>query len=161
MKKRISQYIALLVLSTVLAACGEEVVSDQESSSDQVTEENQVQEEVGKIEINGLADHYHTGDTIELSAVPENEDEALHWHWYTRESEDAEWEAAVGQQTQDFVGEATVDGLEIKAALVDENDGIKAESESVKMTINDHHGEEHHYHDEDDHNHDHEESDEE
>ena len=163
MKKRIGQYISLLALSTVLAACGEEAVSDQESSSEQVTEESQVQEEVGNIEIEGLADHYHTGDTIELSAISENEDETLHWHWYTRESEDAEWEVAAGQQTKDFVGEATVDGLEIKAALVDEDDEIKAESESVIMTINDHHGEEHHDDEEDGHDHDHghEESDEE
>lgn len=157
MKKRIGQYIALLALSTVLAACGEEAVSDQESSSEQVTEESQVQEEVGNIEIEGLADHYHTGDTIELSAITENEDETLHWHWYTRESADAEWEVAAGQQTQDFVGEATMNGLEIKAALVDENDEIKAESESAKISINDHHGEENHDHDEDAHNHDHEE----
>lgn len=157
MKKRIGQYIALLAFSTVLAACGEEAVSDQESSSEQVTEESQVQEEVGNIEVEGLADHYHTGDIVELSALPENEDETLHWQWYTRESEDAEWKVAAGQQTQDFVGEATVDGLEIKAVLVDENDEIYAESEPVKMTINDHHGEEHHDHGEDDHDHDHEE----
>ncbi|MBM6614972.1 hypothetical protein JTF06_08715 [Desemzia sp. RIT804] len=153
MKKRIGQYIALLAISTVLAACGEEAASNQESlisSSEQVTEESQMQKDVGNIEIEGLADHYHTGDTIELSATSENEDETLHWHWYTRESEEAEWEVAAGQQTQDFIGEATTDSVEIKAALVDESDEIYAESEPVKITINDHH-------DEDDHNHDHEE----
>lgn len=155
MKKRIGQYIALLAFSTVLAACGEETVSDQEKSSEQVTIESQAQEKDGNIEIEGLADHYHTGDIIELSAVPENEDETLHWHWYTRESEDAQWEVAAGQQTQDFVGEATMNGLEIKPALVDGNDEVYAESESVKISINDHHGEENHDHDEDAHNHDH------
>lgn len=157
MKKRIGQYIALLALTTVLGACGTGTSSDEESSatssSEQVTEESQSQE-VGTIEIEGLAEHYHTGDTIELSAVPENENEGLHWHWFTREDGNAEWEVAAGQQTQDFVGEATTDGLEVKAALVDENDEIKAESESVTITINDHHGEDHdHEHDEEGHEH--------
>lgn len=158
MKKKIGQYITLLAFTTVLGACGTGTSSDEEvstSSSEQVIEESRNQEVV-TIEIEGLADHYHTGDTIELSATTENEDEILHWHWYTRENKDAEWEAATSQQTQDFVGEATTDGLEVKATLVDENDEIQAESEPVTIEINDHHGEEHdHDHEEEDHDHEH------
>ena len=63
MKKKLSQYIGLVAVSILLVACGDTVASDQESQSsmsDLATEsyENQI------IEINGLADHYHTGDPV-------------------------------------------------------------------------------------------------
>jgi len=139
MKKRLSQYIGLFAVSILLVACGDNVASDQESQSsmnDQATESYVDQ----TIEIDGLADHYHTGDPVELSALPEKETETAQWQWYTRENEESEWKVVSGQRTKDFIGEATADGLEIKAALVDDNDEPYAESEPAKIVIDDHHG---------------------
>ncbi|MBM6615876.1 metal-binding protein ZinT [Desemzia sp. RIT804] len=150
MEKRITQYIVLLSTSILLGACGANVSSSQdEEVTDNVseqttqnssTQEKQENEESTEIGINGLADHYHTGDTVELSASAENKIDSVQWQWYSKESEESEWEVVSGQKTQDFIGEALINGLEVKAALVDDNDKIYAESEPVKILIDDHHG---------------------
>ncbi len=49
-------------------------------------------------------------------------------------------EAASGQQGETFTGEATTDGLEIKATLYDGDHEVYAESEPVTIVIDDHHG---------------------
>ncbi|MBT2732713.1 metal-binding protein ZinT [Carnobacterium sp. ISL-102] len=134
MIKKVSQYIGLLVVSVLLAACGDAVSSDQDSKSSMNGYENQ------SIKIDGLAEHYHTGDPVELSAVPEEETETNQWRWYLRESQESDWKMVSGQRTQDFIGEAATTGLEIKAALMDDNEEPYAESEPVKIMIDDHHG---------------------
>ena len=90
MKKKLRQYIGLVAVSILLVACGEQVASDQESQSSMsdLAAENY---EKQTIEINGIADHYHTGDPVELSALPEKETETTQWQWYTRENEESEW----------------------------------------------------------------------
>ncbi|AZP04425.1 metal-binding protein ZinT [Jeotgalibaca ciconiae] len=94
----------------------------------------------GNIKINGLADHYHTGDEIELSVSVDSKIDNADWSWYTRESDENEWKAVNGLQTEIFSREATRDGLQIKAALVDDKGQVVAESEPVQATIDDHHG---------------------
>lgn len=139
MKKRLSQYIGLVAVSILLVACGNDASSDQESKSsvnNQATENYENQ----SIKIEGLAEHYHTGDPLELSAALEEETETTQWQWYARESQESEWKVVSGQRTQNFIGEATTNGLEIKATLVDDNDEPYAESEPLQIVIDDHHG---------------------
>ncbi|WP_373471303.1 ZinT family metal-binding protein [Carnobacterium alterfunditum] len=134
MIKKVSQYIGLLAVSVLLAACGDAVSSDQDSKSSMNGYEDQ------SIKIDGLAEHYHTGDPVELSAVSVEETETDQWQWYARESQESKWKMVSGQRTQNFIGEAGTNGLEIKAALMDDNKETYAESEPVKIMIDDHHG---------------------
>ncbi len=138
LKKTFLYLLSLLCLSIVLAACqgaDDEADADQSSGDEEEVEVTDVD-----IDINGVADHYHTGDTIELTAVPNKVVDHDHWHWHTRESEDAEWEAVADQESSTFTGEATTDGLQIKATLYDDNEEVFAESEPVTVVIDDHHG---------------------
>ncbi|AIF65894.1 hypothetical protein GZ22_04110 [Terribacillus saccharophilus] len=137
--KKLSLLISLLALSVTLVACQntEEEAATNNNASE--TEGAEVQES-GEIEIEGLGDHYHTGDTVELTAVLSEDVDYDHWHWYIKESDQTEWEAASGQQGETFTGEATTDGLEIKATLYDGDHEVYAESEPVTIVIDDHHG---------------------
>ncbi|WP_062204717.1 choice-of-anchor M domain-containing protein [Streptomyces sp. NBRC 109706] len=92
------------------------------------------------LSIEGLAHHYHTGDPVELTAVPEVETELDHYHWYTRDSEAAEWEAAEGGNGDRYSGTAEVDGQQLRAELLDENHEVAAASEPVTIHIDDHEG---------------------
>lgn len=124
----------------MLAACqSTEEGSAANTSATAEVEETNVQE-AGKITVEGLGDHYHTGDKIELTAVLSEEVDYDHWHWYTKDSGQSEWKAASGQEAETFTGEATTDGIEIKATLYDNNHEVYAESEPVTIVIDDHHG---------------------
>lgn len=150
MEKRFIQYITFLSISILLTACGANVSSNQNeeeanNGSEQAAQQSSSQEkqengEGTKISINGLADHYHTGDTVELSASSENTVDSLQWIWYSKENKESEWKVIPGQKTKDFIGEATIDGLKVQATLVDEKDQVYAESEPITILIDDHHG---------------------
>lgn len=115
--------------------------SDEDNAADSPNEEEaDVEVTDVDIDINGVADHYHTGDTIELTAVPNKIVDYDHWHWHTREDEQAEWEAVSDQESNTFTGEATTDGIQIKATLYDDDHEVFAESEPVTVVIDDHHG---------------------
>lgn len=137
-------YLSVVALSLALVACqnSEETATTNSTSSEEgkSTNDNTTSVESATIAIDGLGDHYHTGDTIELAAVLSEEADYDHWHWYTRESGQSEWEVASGQEGDTFSGEASVDGLEIKAALYNDNHEVFAESEPVTIVIDDHHG---------------------
>ncbi|MBY7142631.1 zinc ABC transporter substrate-binding protein [Virgibacillus sp. NKC19-3] len=105
-------------------------------------------EEEQAVSVNGLADHYHTGDTIELTAEHDEDADYDHWHWFTRDSDSEEWEIAEGQNGDTYEGEATVSEQQIKAELYDDDHEVVAESDPVTITIDDHE------HDEGDHDHD-------
>lgn len=152
MKRLLIILSSLLLLSFLLAACQEtenedaqtgeenpEVHTDEEHDHhhDDKEQNNEAPED---IKIEGVADHYHTGDTIELTAVLDEDSEFDHWHWYSRESEDGEWEVVSGQETETFTAEAAVNGLEIKAVLFDNDHNPSVQSAPVKIVIDDHHG---------------------
>lgn len=137
--KKLSLLISLLALSVTLVACQDTEEETATNNNASETEGAEVQES-GEIEIEGLGDHYHTGDTVELTAVLSEDVDYDHWHWYIKESDQTEWEAASGQQGETFTGEATTDGLEIKATLYDGDHEVYAESEPVTIVIDDHHG---------------------
>lgn len=93
---------------------------------------------VKKVEIVGLADHYHTGDVVSLVAQLKEEADYDHWHWYTRGSEEEDWEVVSGQGSDHFEYKTTGESFELKAALFDEEHHTFAESEPVTVFINDH-----------------------
>lgn len=140
-----------MLLSVFLVACAGTKSQDQATGAgetdSEVQEKNQdTSAEVDinnldapeDIKIEGLADHYHTGDKVKLTAVLVEETEQDHWHWYSRENADEEWKAVEGQETQEFTGEAAVNGLELKVVLFSNDDKPSAQSEPVKILINDH-----------------------
>lgn len=105
------------------------------------------------IEIEGLSDHYHTGDVFKLEAV--TEEEGLdHWHWYIRDSAEEEWAVAEDQYGDSYMGDAEVDGQEVLAVLYDDDHNPVAKSPVTEITIDDHEDSS-----EDDHGHDHEHED--
>lgn len=147
MKKLLFSIISLLLFCLVLTACQgtkeekrEEKEVHQDEEHDHSDELSHDEEAPVGIKIEGLGDHYHTGDKIELTAVLGEESEHDHWHWYSRESASDEWEVVSGQETETFIGEASIDGLEIKVVLFGDNHEPIVQSEPVKIVINDHHG---------------------
>lgn len=142
MYKKMIRWTSVLSLGVLLAACQP---NDTENSTEQVSEEVETQEDASTetdvaIAVEGMADHYHTGDEIELEAVINGETDHDHWHWYSRESEEGEWEVVPAQTTSRFAREATSDGLQIKAVLFDDQHNEVAESDTVEVVIDDHHG---------------------
>ncbi|HJA89538.1 MAG TPA: metal-binding protein ZinT [Candidatus Jeotgalibaca merdavium] len=112
-----------LVFSVLLAGCGTQLTDSVEK----------------EIEIGGLAKHYHTGDEVTLTASLDTVSNENRWAWFIRE-EEGEWQKVVGLTTEVFSREATIDELEVKAALLDNNEKIVLESKTVKVSVDDHHG---------------------
>ncbi|WP_440897491.1 ZinT family metal-binding protein [Amphibacillus sp. Q70] len=140
MKKTFLYLFSLLALSIFLVACQN---SDEGAVTDQTGEDEEQEMDIHsseEIDIEGVADHYHTGDTIELTAILSGDVAYDHWHWYMREDDQSEWEVVSGQETETFTGEATINGLELKATLFDDDHEIFAESDPVTVIIDDHHG---------------------
>ncbi len=88
--------------------------------------------------IEGLADHYHTGETVKLTAEPDVPTELDHYHWYSRDSADAEWEVAEGGEGDTYTGKAEVDGQQLKAELYGDDHEVVASSDAVTVKIDDH-----------------------
>lgn len=148
MKKRFYKGTAVLLFSALLVGCQnaetEEVVESAEEESphaehdhdhDHDSEENK---DVEVAEIEGLSHHYHTGDTVNLTvSSDEAENTDGHWHWYYSESEEGKWKAFEGEYDDALETEA-VEAQEIKAILYDESHNVISESESVRISIDDH-----------------------
>ncbi|SER02949.1 metal ABC transporter solute-binding protein, Zn/Mn family [Piscibacillus halophilus] len=106
-----------------------------------------------KVEIVGLSGHYHTGDSINLTAKIDESIDYDHLHWFTLNPEEEEWMVVDGQTSDEFEGEAEVNGQQIKAELYGEDHEVVAKSEPITIEIDDH-GDEEHSHEEG-HDHDH------
>ncbi|MBB6450990.1 zinc transport system substrate-binding protein [Geomicrobium halophilum] len=91
------------------------------------------------VEIEGLADHYHTGDNVSLTAELDEDVDYDHWHWYTRDEEDEEWETVPDQDSKDYEMPAE-DGQELMAVLFDDDHEAYAQSAPVTVEIDDHDG---------------------
>ncbi|MET3504183.1 metal ABC transporter solute-binding protein, Zn/Mn family [Halalkalibacter oceani] len=121
--------------------------------------------ESGTMRIEGVKDHYHTGDHVHLTAHEIEESGHDHWHWYTLapgedpENDDA-WEVVPDNGTNTYEGVAE-DGQLIQVKLFGDDHEVVAQSEPIAIAIHDHHddhdhehGEEHdHGHEHDDHGH--------
>lgn len=101
-------------------------------------EESSQTQEVGTIQIEGLAYHYHTGDEVQLVATTSNDIEG-NWQWFIRNDADSQWQAVDGLTTQIFSREATQNGQQIKVALLENNGTVIQESEPSEVVIDDHH----------------------
>lgn len=102
-------------------------------------EEHKETHEKSEIEISGALPHYHSGDSVELTASFKGEQDG-NWQWYSMHSEENEWEPVADHVTNQFEGEATTDGEQIKVVLTDETGEIIAESEPIEIEIDDHDG---------------------
>lgn len=131
-------------------------VDSTEGSEHDHHEDGEEPQTTGSITIQGVAAHYHTGDAIELTAELEEEVEFDHWHWYTRKSADEEWVTVPEVGGPEFKYEATKESFEVQAVLFDNEHNIYAQSEPVKVMI-DNHGNDHAHGDshEDEHHHEH------
>ncbi|MDT0269027.1 choice-of-anchor M domain-containing protein [Streptomyces sp. DSM 44915] len=123
-------------------ATGDTLTSDPATYTIEVGDPEEPAPEPTGLTVEGLADHYHTGDQVELTAVPDVATELDHYHWYSRDSAAAEWEAAPGGDGDRYVGTAEVDGQQLRAELLDEDHLVVASSAPVTVRINDHGGEE-------------------
>ncbi|MCM3781996.1 zinc ABC transporter substrate-binding protein [Neobacillus mesonae] len=90
------------------------------------------------VQVEGVANHYHTGDEIELTAKLTGDADYDHWHWYQRANADEEWVAISGQGTETFTFEAPEESFEVQAVVYDNNHNVYAESEPVELNIDNH-----------------------
>lgn len=90
------------------------------------------------VTVEGIADHYHTGGLIELTAVTEEEEEFDHWHWYTRADESEEWEAVPEQLTEEFVYEAPEESFELRAVLFGDGHDAHVQSPVEEIIVDNH-----------------------
>lgn len=94
------------------------------------------------LSISGLAEHYHTGDVANLTAVQDPETGENHYHWFIKRAGDADYAVIAGELTGNLaytVAEGD-DGAEIIVRLYDHDHTVIAESAPVVIEIDDHHG---------------------
>lgn len=144
MNNLFTKYLGALFIFAMLGACQP---GTSEEAANNVDEEpsSESQEVSETIVIQGLADHYHTGDPVELTAELGGDSEYDHWHWYTlspNENPDNEeaWEVVPDNGTNSYTGTAEEDGVQIQARLFDNDHNVVAQSEPAIIAIDDHHG---------------------
>jgi len=123
----------VLVTAGILAGCA----SDQQAADSQQVEEpaidNQdIAEEASDVaqtvDIEGLQDHYHTGDKVKLIA----KGDGAAWQWVDGNDQ------VIGDS--EMLEIDAKDGLQVKAQALDDNDQIIGESDLMEIHIDDHHG---------------------
>ncbi|WP_010098632.1 ZinT family metal-binding protein [Ornithinibacillus scapharcae] len=140
MKIQKGNWFGLLVLALILVGCQDSVTSesDAKSSNEQANSESNEEDTEIKVTIEGLADHYHTGSAVQLTATTSEPVNHPHWHWFTLDPDAQDWEIVEGQSTENYVAEASMDGLQIKVVLYDDKHEVLAESTPITITIDDH-----------------------
>ncbi len=93
--------------------------------------------------IDGLSDHYHSGDEVRLTVREEEESSHDHWHWYTLApgadpADDEAWEVVPDNGTDTYEGTAEEDDQQIQAKLFNDDHDVIAQSEPVTIAIDDH-----------------------
>ncbi|WP_054711358.1 zinc ABC transporter substrate-binding protein [Bacillus sp. JCM 19041] len=95
----------------------------------------------GDVLIEGLSDHYHTGDPIELMIEADEETPSNNWSWYTKHG-DGEWDLTEQVETNEYTGVVN-ENHQVKAVLHNDEGEEVAKSEIITLTIDDHHGHSH------------------
>ncbi|WP_042398080.1 metal ABC transporter solute-binding protein, Zn/Mn family [Geomicrobium sp. JCM 19037] len=114
--------------------------SDEDSVDDPEVENHPYGDDIPEeVALEGVADHYHTGDTVVITAEVEEALQSNHWQWYTRNHTHHQWEAAEGQDRTKFEAEAR-DGQEIMLVIYDNNLDPYVQSSPVEIVIDDHDG---------------------
>lgn len=135
MNRFIKRGSIVLVTAGILAGCASE--SDQQAADSQQVEEpaidNQDTAEEARdvaqtVDIEGLQDHYHTGDKVKLIA----KGDGAAWQWVDGNDQ------VIGDS--EMLEIDAKDGLQVKAQALDDNDQIIGESDLMEIHIDDHHG---------------------
>lgn len=102
-----------------------------------------------QVTVSGVADHYHTGDAVELAASVHPASVLERWDWFVQGEDDAEPTAIDGEHSSELSLEAgaELDGAEVFAQLSFNDGAHYVDSDAVTVRVNDHHDHE----DEDDH----------
>lgn len=144
----------ILFLALGLAAClntaDEDTESEEEAAAkEDTTEDTEATEEeeheseenadAGDAEIEGFNAHYHTGDTVNLTATSAEVEGDSHWHWYVRGGDEGEWKEADVGDGDSFEAEA-VNHQQIKTTLYDVDHEVISETEPVTVIIDNHDG---------------------
>jgi zinc/manganese transport system substrate-binding protein len=99
--------------------------------------------EASALHIDGLSDHYHSGDAVALTAHLEQDSNHDHWHWYTlapgKADQDDNWVVVKDAKSDSVTLEDVADGTQVKVKLFDDDHHVVAESEAVTVHIDDHH----------------------
>lgn len=111
---------------------------DEEAEDDHDNHDEADADVAELITIEGVADHYHTGALVELTAVMSEETDYDDWHWYSREDDADEWEIISGQHTQDLIMEAPETTVNVRAVLYDDAHAPYAQSEAVELEVDNH-----------------------
>lgn len=125
----------VLVTAGILAGCASE--SDQQAVDSQQVEEPAIDNQdtaeeasdvAQTVDIEGLQDHYHTGDKVKLIA----KGDGAAWQWVDGNDQ------VIGDS--EMLEIDAKDGLQVKAQALDDNDQIIGESDLMEIHIDDHHG---------------------
>lgn len=135
---RFVSFSGIVSVGLLLAACQDTGATDTNEENAASESSNQENSTPSTVAIEGVADHYHTGEEVELTAVPDEDTTLVNWQWYIKKDKVSDWEAVAGMTSNIFSREATVSGIQVKAELLDENSETVAESEPVEIMIDDH-----------------------
>lgn len=135
MNRFIKRGSIVLVTAGILAGCASE--SDQQADDSQQVEESAIDNQdtaeeasdvAQTVDIEGLQDHYHTGDKVKLIA----KGDGAAWQWVDGNDQ------VIGDS--EMLEIDAKDGLQVKAQALDDNDQIIGESDLMEIHIDDHHG---------------------
>lgn len=135
MNRFIKRGSIVLVTAGILAGCASE--SDQQAADSQQVEEpamdnqdtaKEASDVAQTVDIEGLQDHYHTGDKVKLIA----KGDGAAWQWVDGNDQ------VIGDS--EMLEIDAKDGLQVKAQALDDNDQIIGESDLMEIHIDDHHG---------------------
>lgn len=135
MNRFIKRGSIVLVTAGILAGCASE--SDQQAADSQQVEEpamdnqdtaEEASDVAQTVDIEGLQDHYHTGDKVKLIA----KGDGAAWQWVDGNNQ------VIGDS--EMLEIDAKDGLQVKAQALDDNDQIIGESDLMEIHIDDHHG---------------------
>lgn len=135
MNRFIKRGSIVLVTAGILAGCASE--SDQQAADSQQVEESAIDnQDAGEaasdvaqtVDVEGLQDHYHTGDKVKLIA----KGDGAAWQWVDGNNQ------VIGDS--EMLEIDAKDGLQVKAQALDDNDKIIGESDVMEIHIDDHHG---------------------
>lgn len=135
MNRFIKRGSIVLVTAGILAGCAGE--SDQQAADSQQVEEpamdnqdtaKEASDVAQTVDVDGLQDHYHTGDKVKLMA----KGDGAAWQWVDGNDQ------VIGDS--EMLEIDAKDGLQVKAQALDDNDQIIGESDLMEIHIDDHHG---------------------
>lgn len=135
MNRFIKRGSIVLVTAGILAGCASE--SDQQAADSQQVEEpamdnqdtaEEASDVAQTVDVDGLQDHYHTGDKVKLMA----KGDGAAWQWVDGNDQ------VIGDS--EMLEIDAKDGLQVKAQALDDNDQIIGESDLMEIHIDDHHG---------------------